>query len=94
MWCFGVKKKRSVCMNKVYKLVWSKVRSAWVVTSEIAKGHGKDSSSGRSGKALKLAVMTAFLGGVLCLHRRVVRVRGASDWDEFHRGRNGRYCYR
>ncbi|MDU5301505.1 MAG: ESPR domain-containing protein, partial [Dialister micraerophilus] len=50
-------------MNKTYKLVWSKVRNAWVVTSEIAKGHGKESSSGRNGKRLKLAVMTAILGG-------------------------------
>lgn len=50
-------------MNKIYKLIWSKVRNAWVVTSEIAKGHGKESSSGRNGKRLKLAVMTAILGG-------------------------------
>ena len=50
-------------MNKIYKLVWSKVRNTWVVTSEIAKGHGKESSSGRNGKRLKLAVMTAILGG-------------------------------
>ena len=50
-------------MNKIYKLVWSKVRNTWVVTSEIAKGHGKDSSSGSKRKSLKIAVMTAFLGG-------------------------------
>ncbi len=50
-------------MNKIYKLVWSKVRNAWVVASDFAKGHGKDSSSGRNGKRLKLAVMTAILGG-------------------------------
>lgn len=59
----GFRKQRSICMNKIYKLVWSKVRNAWVVTSEIAKGHGKESSSGRNGKRLKLAVMTAILGG-------------------------------
>ena len=50
-------------MNKIYKLVWSKVRNTWVVASEIAKGHGKDSSSEGNGKRLKLAVMTAILGG-------------------------------
>ena len=50
-------------MNKTYKLVWSKVRNAWVVTSEIAKGHGKDSSSGSKRKSLKIAVIAAFLGG-------------------------------
>ena len=59
----GFRKQRSICMNKIYKLVWSKVRNAWVVTSEIARGHGKESSSGRNGKRLKLAVMTAILGG-------------------------------
>lgn len=28
-------------MNKIYKIVWSKIRNTWVVASEIAKGHGK-----------------------------------------------------
>ena len=50
-------------MNKIYKLVWSKVRNTWVVTSEIAKGHGKNSSSGSKRKSLKIAVMAAFFGG-------------------------------
>ena len=52
-------------MNKIYKLVWSKVRSAWVVTSEIAKGHGKDSSSGRDKTMLKAGVVMALLGGFM-----------------------------
>ena len=52
-------------MNKIYKLVWSKVRSAWVVTSEIAKGHGKDSSSGRNKNMLKAGVVMALLGGFM-----------------------------
>ncbi len=52
-------------MNKIYKLVWSKVRSAWVVTSEIAKGHGKDSSSGRNRKLLRSGVVMALLGGFM-----------------------------
>ena len=81
-------------MNKIYKLVWSKVRNTWVVTSEIAKGHGKNSSSGSKRKSLRIAVMAAFLGGVVCLHRHVVRICGTSDRDEFHCGRNGRHCYR
>lgn len=49
-------------MNKIYKLVWSKVRNAWVVASEIAKGHGKSSSSEGSGKRLKSLVLMALLG--------------------------------
>ena len=49
-------------MNKIYKLVWSKVRNTWVVASEIAKGHGKSSSSEGNGKLLKSLVLTALLG--------------------------------
>ncbi|MDK8254061.1 MAG: ESPR-type extended signal peptide-containing protein, partial [Dialister micraerophilus] len=49
-------------MNKIYKLVWSKVRNTWVVASEIAKGHGKDSSSEGNGKLLKSLVLMALLG--------------------------------
>ena len=50
-------------MNKIYKLVWSKVRNAWVVASEIAKGHGKNASAARERKLLKTAVITAIMGG-------------------------------
>ncbi|WP_277301146.1 ESPR-type extended signal peptide-containing protein [Veillonella montpellierensis] len=49
-------------MNKIYKLVWSKVRNAWVVASETAKGHGKSSSSEGNGKRLKSLVLMALLG--------------------------------
>ena len=41
-------------MNKVYKVVWSKVRNAYVVVSELAKNHGKSKS-----------VRTAIVRGVL-----------------------------
>ena len=27
-------------MNKIFKVIWSKARSVWVVVSEIAKNHG------------------------------------------------------
>ena len=52
-------------MNKIYKLVWSKVRNTWVVASEIAKGHGKNASVTRERKLLKTAVITAIMGGCL-----------------------------
>ncbi len=52
-------------MNKIYKLVWSKVRNTWVVASEIAKGHGKSSSSEGKGKLLKSFVFTALLGSFM-----------------------------
>ena len=48
-------------MNKIYKLVWSKVRSAWVVTSEIAKGHGKAVSS-RQRKSIAAVMAVLALG--------------------------------
>lgn len=34
-------------MNKVYRIVWSKTRRAWVVASELATGHGKSGSGKR-----------------------------------------------
>ena len=32
-------------MNKVYKLIWSKVHNCWVAVAEIAKSHSKDKKS-------------------------------------------------
>lgn len=52
-------------MNKIYKIVWSKIRNTWVVASEIAKGHGKSSSSEGNGKLLKSLVLTALLGSFM-----------------------------
>lgn len=40
-------------MNKVYKLVWNATLKAWVVVSELAKGHKKSS------KTLVIASITA-----------------------------------
>jgi hypothetical protein len=37
--------KRHASMNRIYRLVWSHVRNAWIAVSENAKGRGK---SGRS----------------------------------------------
>ena len=39
-------------MNRVYKIVWSKAKNAYVVTSELAKNHTKSAS----GKAVKAAL--------------------------------------
>ncbi|MDU2418221.1 ESPR-type extended signal peptide-containing protein [Negativicoccus succinicivorans] len=49
-------------MNKIYELVWSKVRNTWVVVSEIAKGHGKNSSSEKNGTILKSVILMALFG--------------------------------
>lgn len=43
-------------MNKIYKVVWSKAKHAYVVTSEVAKSHTKSAS----GKAVKAALAAAW----------------------------------
>ena len=48
-------------MNKIYKIVWSKAKHAYVVTSEVAKSHTKSAS----GKAVKAALAAAVGMGVL-----------------------------
>ena len=48
-------------MNKIYKIVWSKAKHAYVVTSEVAKNHTKSAS----GKAVKAALAAAVGMGVL-----------------------------
>ena len=55
-------------MNMIYKVIWSKVRNAYVVVSELAKNHGKEkcevstSHGSRLGAALLLSLV---LGGGL-----------------------------
>ena len=44
-------------MNKIYKVIWSKARHTYVVTSEIAKSHAKAESAGKGLKKLALALM-------------------------------------
>ena len=49
-------------MNKIYKVIWSKVRNCYIVVSELAKSH--DSAHGtrsRSGCCRKAAVLAAFV---------------------------------
>lgn len=48
-------------MNRVYKIVWSKAKNAYVVTSELAKNHTKNAS----GKMVKAALTAAVGMGVL-----------------------------
>lgn len=48
-------------MNKIYKIVWSKAKHAYVVTSELAKNHTKSAS----GKAVKAALAAAVGMGLL-----------------------------
>ena len=48
-------------MNRVYKIVWSKAKNTYVVTSELAKNHTKNAS----GKMVKAALTAAMGMGVL-----------------------------
>ena len=48
-------------MNRVYKIVWSKAKNAYVVTSELAKNYTKNAS----GKMVKAALTAAMGMGVL-----------------------------
>ena len=51
-------------MNKVYKLIWSKVKNCWVVTSEMAKGHGKNKSRVQNGLLAAFVTAALLAGGV------------------------------
>ena len=55
-------------MNRIYKVIWSKVRNAYVVVSELAKSQGKDKSekngcAGRNG--LKAGLLAFCMAGGL-----------------------------
>ena len=59
-------------MNKIYKVIWSKVRNCYVAVSEIAKRNGKSCTSvncgtkagrGRAGLALAIALSLSMAGG-------------------------------
>ena len=59
-------------MNKIYKVIWSKVRNCYVAVSEIAKRNGKSCTSvncgakanrGHAGMALALALSLSMAGG-------------------------------
>lgn len=83
-------------MNKIYKVIYSKVRQCYVVVSEIAKSHGRHtkSSVNKSGAALTAAVLIA-LGAVSFADTSVVQ---AADGTESIRnndyvGANGYYWY-
>ena len=47
-------------MNKIYKVVWSKAKNAYVVVSEIAKSHSKPVSRGSRQYVSAAAVLAAF----------------------------------
>lgn len=52
-------------MNRVYKVIWNRVKHCYVVVSEIAKNQGKDGK--KSGSILRGAVLAALLAGAFTM---------------------------
>ena len=48
-------------MNRIYKVIWSKVKNCYVVTSELAKSHTKGCSGKRVGRLLVAGAVAAGL---------------------------------
>lgn len=67
-------------MNKIYKVIYSKVRQCYVVVSEIAKSHGRHtkSSVNKSSAALTAAVLFA-LGSVSFTAAPVAQAGGTDE---------------
>ena len=71
-------------MNRVYKVIWSKAKHCYVVTSEIARSVTKSASSARSAgrKGAAVLAMAALLftaGGVLGEAANIMDVTGSSE---------------
>jgi len=71
-------------MNKIYKVIYSKVRQCYVVVSEIAKSHGRNtkSSMAKSSAVLTAAVLIAL--GSLSIEGMPVAQAGAGDFSAFN----------
>lgn len=61
-------------MNKIFKVVWSEARNAYVVVSEIAKNHGSKSCSTK-----KLLTMLIATGVMTCASMAPAMAAPASD---------------
>ena len=67
-------------MNKIYKLIWSKVKNMWVVASELAKNHTKSPKSGIVGSVslasleskINMDLSKGFVAGVFPMVNRPV----------------------
>lgn len=70
-------------MNHIYKVVWSKVRNCYVAVSEIAKGHGKKSTSekwgGKKAALLAAVILTLGIGGTVGAAGRAAIENGAAS---------------
>ena len=61
-------------MNKVFKVIWSEARNAYVVVSEMAKSHGTKSCSTK-----KLLAMLIATGVMTCASVAPVMAKNLTD---------------
>ena len=67
-------------MNKIYKVIWSKVRCSWVVVSEIARNHGKEHSSRKNIPGGYISWDWPWRWGWLCRRELWRRITFQSIW--------------
>ena len=70
-------------MNKIFKVVWSEARNAYVVVSEIAKNHGSKSCSTK--KLLTMLIATGVLMNLPSDQLESARVDGATNFQIFRK---------
>ncbi|WP_303064062.1 ESPR-type extended signal peptide-containing protein [Acidaminococcus massiliensis] len=73
-------------MNKIYKVIWSKVRCAWVVVSEIARNHGAKGRSVHEGRKRASLLAGALLLGLLTGNGTVWAGTTINEYGMFTKG--------
>lgn len=75
-------------MNKIYKVIWSKVRCAWVVVSEIARNHGAKGRSVHEGRKGASLLAGALLLGLLTGNTGIIPAYAATSSKNLGYGNN------
>lgn len=75
-------------MNKIYKVIWSKVRCAWVVVSEIARNHGAKGRSVHEGRKGASLLAGALLLGMLTGNTGIIPAYAATSSKNLGYGNN------
>ena len=75
-------------MNKIYKVIWSKVRCAWVVVSEIARKHGAKGRSVHEGRKGASLLAGALLLGLLTGNTGIIPAYAATSSKNLGYGNN------
>lgn len=75
-------------MNKIYKVIWSKVRCAWVVVSEIARNHGAKGRSVHERRKGASLLAGALLLGMLTGNTGIIPAYAATSSKNLGYGNN------